>query len=114
MKVAFVKIETRERPLRVASAESFAERLVGLCRNAVFPPCDALRLPRCRAVHTFAMRSAIDVVFVAGDRRIARVHRALPRGRVAVCLIASETWEFAAGAVDRLGLKCGDELRWPS
>ncbi|QQB38365.1 DUF192 domain-containing protein [Achromobacter deleyi] len=63
-------------------------------------PRSGLLLAPCRAVHTFGMRHAIDVVFVARDRRVVKVCRALAPCRVALCLGAVAVVEVRAGAVD--------------
>ncbi len=43
-------------------------------------------LERCRSIHTFGMRYAIDVALVAADGRVLQSVRGLARG----CLLASE------------------------
>lgn len=70
----------------------------------------ALVIERCRSVHTFGMRFAIDVVFVDEDGVVVRsvtlrpnrISRPVPRSRWVV--------ETEAGNVGRWGVGPGDEL----
>ena len=68
--------------IRVPVAERFVSRLLGLAlleRAAAGP---GLLIPRCRCIHTFGMRFALDVVFLdREDREIRHLH-AVPAGRV--------------------------------
>jgi hypothetical protein len=89
-------------PISVFVAERFADRLRGLAGLADPPAATGLLIPRCRSVHTFGMRFAIDILFVvpAGgalqvrDERLAvpprRVVRASPEARADPRLAALE------------------------
>jgi uncharacterized membrane protein (UPF0127 family) len=92
----------RELPggLRVARAERRAERLRGLGGLDALPPSYALQLPRCRSVHTFTMRFALDLIWLGPDGRVVRVDRAVPRGRFKACLRARSVVETRAGRAD--------------
>ncbi len=76
--------------MRVATG--FRARLLGLAfrRRAAEP----LLIPRCRSVHTFGMRFAIDVVFLDGDGRVLRVVEAVPPRRIVSCRGAREVVEI--------------------
>ena len=57
------------------AAERRRHRLVGLVGARGLPPGTGLLLARCRSVHTFGMRFAIDVLFVTLEPdRVLRVH----------------------------------------
>jgi uncharacterized membrane protein (UPF0127 family) len=86
--------------LRVAEARSAAARLRGLARLDALPPGRALHLPRCRSVHTFGMRLALDLVWLDGDGAVVRVDRGVPPRRVRACGPARSVLECAAGAGD--------------
>src|SRR3954468_22065030 len=45
----------------------------------------ALLLPRCRSVHTFGMRFALDLVWLDGAGEVVRVDRGVPPYRVRSC-----------------------------
>lgn len=63
----------------------------------------ALWLPRCRAVHTFALGYPIDVVFVSRDRRPLRVVHSLRAGRTCMHLPAWGVLELPAGYCSESG-----------
>jgi uncharacterized membrane protein (UPF0127 family) len=105
-------------------AESFAARLLGLAFAAGLPDGRALLLPRCRSVHTVAMRFAIDIAFLtwppAPDCEIVAVEvgvpplrivapRGLPRSRVAA-LEASALPGLGVAPGARLSVESGLEL----
>jgi hypothetical protein len=79
--------------MRVATG--FRARLLGLAfrRRAAEP----LLIPRCRSVHTFGMRFAIDVVFLDAGGRVLRVAEAVPPGRIVSCRGARAVVEIPAG-----------------
>ena len=98
----------------LASAEvatSGAQRRRGLRgRDAVE---GAFVLPRCSWVHTFGMRVAIDVAFVAADGTVVKMVRMRPWRLGSPVRAADWTVEAAVGAFERWGLSVGDviELR---
>jgi uncharacterized membrane protein (UPF0127 family) len=57
----------------------------------------ALHLPRTRAVHTFGMRFALDLVWLGRDWDVLRVDAAVPRRRHRTCLRAAGVVECRAG-----------------
>jgi uncharacterized protein len=105
--------------LDVWVGESSAVRLTGLALLPRLPPGRALLLPRCRSVHTVAMRFAIDVAFVSwpplrGGCGVVALRvgvppfrvvapRGPPRGGIAAL-------EAAAGTLSRLGMREGSRL----
>jgi uncharacterized protein len=68
--------------MRLFVARSPRARLLGLALRREAPRGYALVLPRCRSVHTFGMRFAIDVVFLDRLGRVVRIARSVPPGRV--------------------------------
>jgi uncharacterized membrane protein (UPF0127 family) len=73
-------------------------RLLGLAlldRAAAGP---GLLIPRCRSVHTFGMRFALDLVFLDDDQKARSVRRALPARRVASDRSARAVLELPAEA----------------
>jgi uncharacterized protein len=57
----------------------------------------ALLLPRCRSVHTFGMRFALDLVWLDGAGEVVRVDRGVPPWRVRSCRCARSVLEVSAG-----------------
>jgi hypothetical protein len=88
--------------LRLARAERGIARLLGLA--ALHPPPRqwALHLPRCRSVHTFGMRFALDLVWLDAGGRPVRVDRGVGPRRLRSCGRARSVVEVAAGAADGL------------
>ena len=68
-------------------------RLVGLIGRRSLPPGVVLEIPRCRSVHTFGMRFALDLVWLDGERRVVRIDRAVPPWRVRSCRQARSVLE---------------------
>jgi uncharacterized membrane protein (UPF0127 family) len=63
----------------------WSRRFIGLAGRRSLPAGVALEIPRCRSVHTFGMRFAIDLCWLDGERRVVRVDRAVPPCRVRSC-----------------------------
>ena len=67
---------------RVFVARSPASRLLGLALARKPPRQSALLIPRCRSVHTFGMRFALDVVFLDASGQPIRIERSVPPRRL--------------------------------
>jgi uncharacterized membrane protein (UPF0127 family) len=87
--------------LRVAEADSRAARMKGLARLDALPARLALHIPRCRSVHTFTMRFALDLIWLGKDGEVVRVDRAVPPRRLKLCFKARSIVEANAGTADR-------------
>ncbi len=95
--------------LRVADAITRRARGLGLARLDALPGDQALRIPRCRSVHTAGMRFALDLIWLDGDGAIVRVDRDVPPRRLRTCLRARAVLECRAGRADAFlaGLQAG-------
>jgi uncharacterized membrane protein (UPF0127 family) len=62
------------------------------------------------AIHTFFMKFAIDVAFVARDGAVLKIRRDLGPWRLAAALRAYAVVEMAAGALERTDTRPGDRL----
>jgi len=80
----------------VPVANGFRSRLLGLARLDAGEAGPGLLIPRCRAVHTFGMRFALDLVFLAPDGRPLAVHRGVPPRRFVRCRGADAVLEVPA------------------
>ena len=85
--------------LRVVEAHGRTARARGLARLDAMPPAVALHIPRCRSVHTFGMRFALDLVWLAGGEPV-RIDRSVRPGRVRSCQAADAVVEANAGEGD--------------
>jgi uncharacterized protein len=83
--------------LPIVVADTPVARLRGLLGHRVPPPF-ALRLERCRCVHTFGMRFALDLHWLGADGATLRVDRAVAPGRVRACRRARAVVEVPVGA----------------
>ena len=83
-------------------ADTPRARLLGLALLDDLPSDVALLLPRCRSVHTLAMRFALDVVFLDAGGAPLRVDRAVAPARLRSCRRARAVLETRAGEADRL------------
>ena len=103
-------VQRFEPVLRLRPCRGFWQRLVGLLGRSSIDADEALWIDPCRAIHTFGMRFAIDVVFL--DRRgvVLRVVPALLSWRLAACSRASSVIEMSAGTAERIGLEAGDRI----
>jgi uncharacterized membrane protein (UPF0127 family) len=75
------------------------------------PEGSALIIAPCQAIHTFSMRFAIDVAFVAKDGLVLKVSQAVPPRRIAVALRAFAVIELPAGALEASDTRPGDRLQ---
>src|SRR5918992_4389072 len=82
---------------KVPVAVTHRARLLGLALLPRELAGTGLLIPRCRSVHTFAMRFPIDVAFLDRCGSVVRVRRAVPAGRVLFCRAASAVLELPAG-----------------
>jgi uncharacterized membrane protein (UPF0127 family) len=87
--------------LRVHDARGLSARGRGLGGLESLPADRALRIPRCRAVHTFTMRFALDLIWLGPDGSVVRVDRAVPPRRHRGCAGARAVVETRAGCADR-------------
>jgi uncharacterized protein len=90
-------------------ARGHRARRRGLARMAPMPAWRGLRIARCRSVHTFGMRFALDLVWLGPGGGVLRVDRDVGPGRVALCPRARAVIEILAGHGERFaaGLERG-------
>ena len=81
-------------------ARSFRQRRRGLAKMTPLPAGHGLRILKCNSIHTFGMRFALDLVWLARDARVLRVdHEVVPR-RMKLCVRARSVVETGAGEGD--------------
>lgn len=109
---AVLCVEGHEAPLATAVETAFdsAARKKGLLGRNGLEDGSALVIAPCSAVHTFAMRFPIDVIFAGKDGRVIKLRHALKASRVTGALRAFAVVEMAAGAIARAGVSVGDRL----
>jgi uncharacterized protein len=88
-----------------------ASRRQGLLEHDSLPEDSALIIAPSSAIHTFAMRFAIDVLFVSKDGRVLSVRSNVRPGRIAAAWRAFAVVELPVGAIARSGTRKGDQLQ---
>jgi uncharacterized protein len=86
--------------LHVHEARGVTARRRGLGGLDELPAERALAL-RCRSVHTFTMRFALDLIWLGADGAVIRVDRNVPPRRHRGCARARAVVETRAGCADR-------------
>jgi uncharacterized membrane protein (UPF0127 family) len=86
--------------LHVHEAHGMRARRRGLGGLDALPADRALWL-RCRAVHTFTMRFALDLIWLGRDGSVVRVDRDVPPRRHRGCARARAVVETRAGSANR-------------
>ena len=98
---------------RVAVADSWWRRLLGLHGRPPLAEGEGLLLVPCRAVHMLGMRYPIDVAFLDREGRVVAVHAALgPGQRTGWHRAAEVALEVPAGTLGRAAIRPGDRLEW--
>jgi uncharacterized membrane protein (UPF0127 family) len=69
-------------------------RLLGLAFLDRERAGEGLLIPRCRSVHTFGMRFALDLVFLAADGRVVELRREVSPRRLIRCAAADAVLEL--------------------
>jgi uncharacterized membrane protein (UPF0127 family) len=73
----------------------------GLAKLDAMPESLALHIPRCRSVHTFTMRFALDLIWLDKTGHVVRVDPNVPPRRLKNCWRARSVVEARAGTADR-------------
>lgn len=87
--------------LVVVEARTHRSRRRGLARLDSLAPDHALHIPQTPSVHTFGMRFALDLIWLARDGSVVRVDREVGPGRMRLCTRARSVVETVAGEGDR-------------
>jgi uncharacterized membrane protein (UPF0127 family) len=74
---------------------------------------EGLLLRPASSVHTFFMRFAIDVVFLAADGEVLKIASRVPAWRAVACKGAAAVLELPAGEAERQGFELGDSVVLP-
>ena len=85
-------------------------RRTGLLAHKTFPRGSAMIIAPTNAIHTFFMKFAIDVLFVAKDGEILKTCTALPPWRIAAAWRAFGVIELPTGSIAWSGLARGDRV----
>ncbi|MEI7435650.1 MAG: DUF192 domain-containing protein [bacterium] len=94
-------------------ADGFWARAAGLLGRCGMPPQRALFFPRCKCIHTFGMRFALDLVFVRSDGTVDAVRRGVRPWRIVRGTRHSDAvYELEAGSLPPDAPRPGERLDW--
>lgn len=107
-----LRVHGRDLPLatRLEGAFDSASRNRGLLGRSELAPGTALVIAPSNSVHTFFMKFPIDLVYARRDGRVVKVRRGVKPWRISFAASAFAVIELAAGTVDRIPLRAGDQL----
>ena len=88
-----------------------ASRRKGLLDHDSLADGSAMIIAPTSAIHTFAMRFSIDVIFVSKDGRVIKVRPHVKPRRIAAAWRAFAVVELPAGAIERSDTRPGDQLQ---
>lgn len=94
----------------IDSAETSAERRIGLLKHKTLEEGAGLWIVPCEGVHTFFMKFAIDLIYLDRKRRVRGIRRTVGPWRFSICLPAHSVIELPAGTIDRTNTQNGDQL----
>ena len=95
----------------LAIAEGFWERGRGLLGRKELRPGEGLVISRCRSIHMWGMRFAIDVIFVDRAWRVVALKRGVrPWALTPPVWGAWATVELPQGTIERSMVSIGDQL----
>lgn len=99
---------------RIRVAETSWSRMVGLLGQSGLEPGEGLLIIPSQAVHTVAMRFAINVVFVDRNWRVVHVRPAMvPYRMTGIHWKAHFVLELPAGVIAQTSISVGDQLAIP-
>ena len=99
-RVAGLQERTLNGGLTLLTARTSRERRRGLARMTPLPAGHGLRILKCNSIHTFGMRFALDLVWLARNGRVLRVDHGVAPRRMKLCVRARSVVETAAGGGD--------------
>ena len=96
---------------RVARANNFVARGLGLIPRSQVSPDEGIWIEGCSAVHTMGMRATLDLYFLDKENRVLRIASAIRPNRLAVtCRNAVAVVELGSGPEIGRDVLVGDRL----
>ncbi len=96
----------------VTVAGTSQARRQGLLGKEWIEPETGLWIAPCEAVHTFGMKTAIDVIFLDRHSRVSKLVSNLKPRRIAFCLKAASVLELRSGNIAQSETRVGDQLQF--
>lgn len=94
-------------------ADAFWTRMKGLLGREEIPAGEALVITKCRSIHMFFMRFAIDAIFVDNQHRVVGLIEGIKPFRLSpIFFRSSYVIELRAGTVAATKTSVGDHMEW--
>ena len=100
----------RDVAANVARASGPLGRTFGLLGRASLSDGEGMWFDESASVHTFGMRTSIDVVFVSADGTVVAMFERLPPWRLAAARGARDVVELAPGTCERAAVRIGMKI----
>ena len=108
----FNRNRSRNLATRVSVAGTSQARRQGLLGKERIEPESGLWIAPCEAIHTFGMRTSIDVIFLDRHSRVSKLVSNLKPRRIALCLKAASVLELGGGNIAQSETRVGDQLHF--
>jgi uncharacterized protein len=95
---------------RIEVADTAARRNKGLLGCTGLNPGEGLWIAPCEAVHTFAMKFALDLIYIDRKYRVVKVRQSVRPGRISCALRAHSVIELPTGTIAATQTQPGDLL----
>ena len=97
---------------QIRVADTSLSRLVGLLGKRELAPGAGLLIIPSQAIHTVAMRFAIDVVFLDKQKKVLKIRPEIGKWRIAIKMSARSVLELPVGTLARTQTVVGDQLEF--
>jgi uncharacterized membrane protein (UPF0127 family) len=97
---------------RIEIADTAARRNKGLLGRAGLEPGEGLWIVPCEAVHTFAMKFALDLIYLDRKHRVVKVRESVRPGRISGAFRAHSVIELPTGSIAASQTHPGDLLQF--
>ncbi|HEY3704291.1 MAG TPA: DUF192 domain-containing protein [Terracidiphilus sp.] len=92
-------------------ADNPARRNKGLLGRTGLEPGEGLWIVPCEAVHTFAMKFSLDLIYIDRRHRVVKIRQSVPPSRISAALRAHSVIELPPGAIATTQTQPGDQLQ---
>lgn len=97
---------------RIEVADSAARRNKGLLGRTGLETGEGLWIVPCEAVHTFAMKFALDLIYLDRKHRVVKVRQSVRPGRISGSFRAHSVIELPTGIIAATRTYPGDQLQF--
>ena len=95
---------------RAVIADTSQKRRTGLLKHPGLTAGEGLWIVPCEGIHTFAMKFAIDVLFLDKKRKVLKIRANMGKRRMSLSLFAHSVLELPAGQAAATNTQPGDQL----